>query len=255
LRAEWEPEENGIPADDVPPESRFAVREEPALERDAEWMGLALEEARAAAAIGEVPVGAVVVRGDRVIGAGHNLTQTIHDPSAHAEMVAIRASADSIGHWRLLDCTLYVTLEPCAMCAGAIVLARIPRLVYGAHDPKAGMCGSLENLAQDPRLNHRVRMTTGVRAAESSALLRDFFRARRAAARGRTPPPAVQPDVGHPDPLDTRGPHDTVGIDYPPSAGRDRPFLQEPPFPFGDIVARPPEEAQDHVQDGDSQGK
>jgi tRNA(adenine34) deaminase len=191
LRAERDPEGNGTPAGDAPPESRFSVREEPALEGDAEWMGLALEEARAAAAIGEVPVGAVVVREGRVIGAGHNLTQTIHDPSAHAEMVAIRASAEAIGHWRLLDCTLYVTLEPCAMCAGAIVLARIPRLVYGARDPKAGMCGSLENLAQDPRLNHRVRMTTGVLATESSSLLRDFFRARRAAARDRPPPPAT----------------------------------------------------------------
>jgi len=189
LRAEGDPQENGTPAGEAPQGSRFGVREEAALEQDAEWMGLALEEARAAAAIGEVPVGAVVVHDGRVIGAGHNLTQTIHDPSAHAEMVAIRASTESIGHWRLLDCTLYVTLEPCAMCAGAIVLARIPRLVYGAHDPKAGMCGSLENLAQDPRLNHRVRMTTGVRAAESSALLRDFFRARRAAAQGRTTPP------------------------------------------------------------------
>ncbi len=146
-------------------------------------MALALEEARAARALDEVPVGAVVVHADAVIAAGHNLTQTANDPSAHAEMVAIRRAAERLGHWRLLDCTLYVTLEPCAMCAGAIVLARVPRVVYGAADPKAGMCGSLENLLQDPRLNHRASLTAGVLAAESAHLLREFFRERRAAAR------------------------------------------------------------------------
>jgi tRNA(adenine34) deaminase len=146
---------------------------------DERWMALALEEARAAQAVGEVPVGAVIVRTGEVLGAGHNLSQTVNDPSAHAEMVAIRRAAEKIGHWRLLDTTLYVTLEPCAMCAGAIVLARIPRLVYGATDPKAGMCGSLGNLVQDSRLNHRVTMTTGILADESAALLRGFFRDRR----------------------------------------------------------------------------
>ena len=142
-------------------------------------MNLALAEARAARALGEVPVGAVVVHRDEVIATGHNLTQTENDPTAHAEMVAIRRAAAALGHWRLLETTLYVTLEPCAMCAGAIVLARIPRLVYGARDPKAGMCGSLGNLVQDPRLNHRVALTADVLADESGGLLRDFFRERR----------------------------------------------------------------------------
>lgn len=143
-------------------------------------MGFALDEARGAGEIGEVPVGAVVVHQGEVIGAGHNLTQTIDDPSAHAEMLAIRRAAEHLGHWRLLDCTLYVTLEPCTMCAGVIVLSRIPRLVFGAWDPKAGMCGSLDNLVQDSRLNHRVQMVGGVRGEESAEMLRAFFRARRA---------------------------------------------------------------------------
>jgi tRNA(adenine34) deaminase len=142
-------------------------------------MGAALVEARRARDGGEVPVGAVVVFDERAIASGHNLTHTVNDPSAHAEMIAIRRAAEYLGHWRLLDCTLYVTLEPCAMCAGAIVLARIPRLVFGARDPKAGMCGSLGNLVQDPRLNHRVAITPDVRAEESAELLRAFFRERR----------------------------------------------------------------------------
>jgi len=136
-----------------------------------------------AGAMGEVPVGAVIVRDGRILAEGHNLTHTSQDPSAHAEMLVIRRAAAATGHWRLLGCTLYVTLEPCAMCAGAIVLARLPRLVFGASDPKAGMCGSLENLVQDPRLNHRVELTGGTRASRCGALLSDFFRARRAAAR------------------------------------------------------------------------
>lgn len=149
---------------------------------DERWMRAALEQAIAAEALGEVPVGAVVVRGDALVAAGHNLTHTLQDPSAHAEMVAIRRAAQALGHWRLLDCTLYVTLEPCAMCAGAIVLARIPRLVFAAHDPKAGMCGSLADLVRDPRLNHRVELTTGVLADEAGETLRAFFRARRRGA-------------------------------------------------------------------------
>jgi tRNA(adenine34) deaminase len=146
---------------------------------DERWMRLALEEARAAEALGEVPVGAVIVRGGELVARGHNLTHTRQDPSAHAEMVAIRRAAEAIGHWRLLGCTLYVTLEPCAMCSGAIVLARIPRLVYAAPDPKAGMSGSLENLVQYPKLNHRVELTAGVLADEAGDVLRAFFRARR----------------------------------------------------------------------------
>lgn len=143
------------------------------------WMAIAIEEAGRAEELGEVPVGAVIVRDNEIVASGHNLTHTLNDPSAHAEMVAIRRAAEATGHWRLLGCTLYVTLEPCAMCAGAIVLSRVPQLVFGAHDPKAGMCGSLENLVQDPRLNHRVEIAHGVLGAESGAMLRDFFRARR----------------------------------------------------------------------------
>lgn len=153
--------------------------------QDERWMRAALEQAALAGGLAEVPVGAVVVRGGELVAAGHNLTHTLQDPSAHAEMVAIRRAAQALGHWRLLDCTLYVTLEPCAMCAGAIVLARIPRLVFAAHDPKAGMVGSLDNLAQHPRLNHRVSLATGVLADEAGEMLRDFFRARR---RGAAPP-------------------------------------------------------------------
>lgn len=154
---------------------------------DSVWMRAALEEAARAEALGEVPVGAVIVRAGEEVARGHNLTHTSNDPSAHAEMIAIRRAAERLGHWRLLDCTLYVTLEPCAMCSGAIVLARIPRLVYGAVDPKAGMCGSLGNLVQDPRLNHRVELTAGVLAEECGAVLRDFFRARRALGRKESP--------------------------------------------------------------------
>jgi tRNA(adenine34) deaminase len=148
-------------------------------EDDERWMRVALEEAAAAGELGEVPVGAVIIHQGELLARGHNLTHTLQDPSAHAEMVAIRGGAAALGHWRLLDCTLYVTLEPCSMCSGAIVLARIPRLVYAATDPKAGMSGSLGNLVQDPRLNHRVALTTGVLETEAGDLLRNFFRARR----------------------------------------------------------------------------
>jgi tRNA(adenine34) deaminase len=150
-----------------------------ALDQDERWMRVALEQAAAAAALGEVPVGAAIVRAGQLVSTGHNLTHTLQDPSAHAEMVAIRRAAAALGEWRLLDCTLYVTLEPCAMCSGAIVLARLPRLVFAAHDPKAGMSGSLANLVQHPRLNHRVQLTTGVLADEAGEALRAFFRARR----------------------------------------------------------------------------
>jgi tRNA(adenine34) deaminase len=142
-------------------------------------MARALEQARAAAARGEVPVGAVVVRDGRILAEGHNRTVTDADPTAHAEVVAIRAAAGAQGDFRILDTTLYVTLEPCAMCAGAIVLARVPRVVYGAPDPKAGMAGTLGDLLRDPRLNHRCRVVEGVLASTSAALLRSFFRARR----------------------------------------------------------------------------
>lgn len=142
-------------------------------------MARALEMARRAAVVGEVPVGAVLVRNGRILAEGHNLTVTAPDPTAHAEVVTIRRAAGRLGDWRLTDTTLYATLEPCALCAGAVVLARIPRLVYAAADPKAGMGGSLENLLQDERLNHRVRLTTGVLADASAELLQAFFKERR----------------------------------------------------------------------------
>lgn len=146
---------------------------------DRAWMELALAEARAAAALGEVPVGAVVVIGDQAVAAAGNARESASDPTAHAELVAIRRAASSLGRWRLHDATLYVTLEPCPMCAGAIVNARIPRLVYGAPDPKAGAVRTLYQLCEDPRLNHRLSVVPGVAAEEAAALLRSFFQARR----------------------------------------------------------------------------
>lgn len=142
-------------------------------------MARALEQARAAGDAGEVPVGAVVVRRGALVAEAHNLTVTLADPTAHAEVVALRRAALRLGDWRLLETTLYVTLEPCAMCAGAMVLGRVPRVVFGAVDPKAGMVGSLGNLLQDPRLNHRCRVTPSVGAEASARLLKDFFRERR----------------------------------------------------------------------------
>jgi tRNA(adenine34) deaminase len=124
-------------------------------------------------------VGAIVVRGDQVLGEAYNRTLADADPTAHAEVLAIRAAGARTGDWRLTDTTLYVSLEPCAMCAGAIVLARIPRVVYAARDPKAGMAGSLGDLLRDERLNHRCEVLAGVRAEESAELLKAFFRARR----------------------------------------------------------------------------
>jgi tRNA(adenine34) deaminase len=142
-------------------------------------MARALEQARLAALRGEVPVGAVLVRDETLLAEGHNLTVTSRDPTAHAEVVTIREAARRQGDWRLEDTTLYCTLEPCTLCSGAIVLGRVPRVVFGAPDPKAGMVGSLGNLVQDPRLNHRAEVTPGVLAEESGALLQAFFRARR----------------------------------------------------------------------------
>ena len=139
-------------------------------------MGLALEEARLAAAAGEVPVGAVVVRDGRVVGRGHNRRESWGDPLAHAEMIALAEAAARQEGWRLHGCSVYVTLEPCAMCAGAMVNARVDRLVFAAPDPKGGFCGSLGNLVREPRLNHRIAVCSGVLAEESSAMLRAFFR-------------------------------------------------------------------------------
>ena len=146
---------------------------------DEAWMRRALAQAERAAALGEVPVGAVLLASGGTVFEDHNRTRELADPTAHAEMLVLRAAADHLGDWRLEGHTMFVTLEPCAMCAGALVLARVPRLVYGAPDPKAGMCGSLGNLVQDVRLNHRVELRAGVLAEESGDLLRQFFHARR----------------------------------------------------------------------------
>lgn len=148
-------------------------------ERDERFMREALSLAERALDSEDVPVGAVVVSDQRVIGRGHNQRELLQDPTAHAEMIALSAAASSIGHWRLEGCTLYVTLEPCAMCAGAIVLARVKRLVYGASDPKAGACGSLYQISEDARLNHRAETVGGVLAAPCAEILRAFFRRRR----------------------------------------------------------------------------
>jgi tRNA(adenine34) deaminase len=146
---------------------------------DDAWMGEALALARAAGARGEVPVGAIVVRDGIVIGRGGNAPIADRDPTAHAEIAALRAAAVVAGNYRLVDCALYVTLEPCAMCAGAILHARIARVVYGARDPKTGACGSVVDLFANPRLNHHAIVTGGVRADECGMLLSDFFAHRR----------------------------------------------------------------------------
>jgi len=146
---------------------------------DDDAMQLALDQAAAAAAHGDVPIGAVVVRDGQVIAARHNERELTGDPTAHAEVLAIRDAAKVVGHWRLLDCSLYVTLEPCVMCAGALVNARIGRVVFGAVDPKAGALVSLYQICGDPRLNHRPPVVAGVRAEEAGKLLRDFFASRR----------------------------------------------------------------------------
>ena len=151
---------------------------------------MALDEARSAAATGDVPVGAVVVREGVAIARAANRTVRDQDPTAHAELLAIRAASAALGRWRLDDCTLYVTLEPCAMCAGAIVLARIARVVIGAWDPKAGMAGSIEDLLRHPRLNHRPEVASGLLEAECAALLREFFAQRRRVGFVDTPPAA-----------------------------------------------------------------
>ncbi len=148
-------------------------------ETDRRFMQEAIELARKALEAEDVPVGAVVVYEGRIIGRGYNQREKLHDPTAHAEMLALTAAAEYLGQWRLDGCTIYVTLEPCAMCAGALVLARMERLVYAATDPKAGACGSLFTITQDSRLNHRVDTVAGVLADEAAALLRDFFRRRR----------------------------------------------------------------------------
>jgi len=149
---------------------------------DETFMREALELARAAAATGEVPVGAVVVKDGAVVGRGYNRPVAGRDPTAHAEVTCLRDAAERIGNYRLADCVIYVTLEPCAMCAGAIMNARVSRLVYGAADPKSGACGSVVDLFAENRLNHHATVVGGVMAEEAAKLLRDFFSARRRAS-------------------------------------------------------------------------
>ena len=139
-------------------------------------MSAALEEAKKAASIGEVPVGAVIVKDGEIIAAAHNMTETSHDPTAHAEILAIRKAASALGGWRLPGCRMFVTAEPCSMCAGAIVLARIEKLYIGTMDPKAGACGSVFNIPQESRLNHFTEIETGLMQEECSRIMKDFFR-------------------------------------------------------------------------------
>ena len=147
------------------------------------WMYSALEQARRAFEMGEVPIGAVVVHQDEIVGEGCNQRETLSDPTAHAEMIAITQAAQALGDWRLSGCTIFVTLEPCPMCAGAIVQARMPRVIYGTTDPKAGACDTLYRITDDPRLNHRCTVLGGVLQEESRNLLQQFFAQQR--ARGK----------------------------------------------------------------------
>ena len=153
---------------------------------DRAWMASAIEVARRAGPMGEVPVGAVVVGPDgQVLGEAHNLRETRQDPTAHAEVLALRQAAHALGSWRLTGCTLYATLEPCPMCVGAAVNARVPRLVYGCADPKAGAVDTLYSIATDPRLNHRIEVVSGVLSSEASELLSSFFAELRTARRNQ----------------------------------------------------------------------
>lgn len=168
------------------------------------WMAFAIREAEQALKRREVPIGAVIVQNNRIIGRGYNQIESLQDPTAHAEMIALTAAATNLGSRRLEDCTLYVTLEPCAMCAGAIVLARVPTLVFGAYDPKAGACGTLYNIVQDARLNHRVELVGGIAEEECGALLKAFFSSVREKSMGKPgdrgkAKPGAEPDF---DPAD-----------------------------------------------------
>jgi tRNA(adenine34) deaminase len=150
-----------------------------ASDLDEQMMRVAIEEATEAAAYGDVPVGAVVARADEVLGRAGNAREREQDPTAHAEIIALSAAASAVRSWHLEGCTMYVTLEPCAMCAGALVLGRVERLVFGTDDPKAGFAGSLGNLVRDDRLNHTLEVESGVLSGECADLLKDFFRERR----------------------------------------------------------------------------
>jgi tRNA(adenine34) deaminase len=158
--------------------------DQPVYKTDEMFMRLALAEAEKAATHGETPVGAVLVIDDTVIATAHNMRETWQDPTAHAEAIVLREAAVRLGRWRLSDATLYVTLEPCLMCAGALVLSRVKRLVYGCHDPKAGALGSVYDVVRDGRLNHQYRITPGVLEAECRGVLSGFFEKLRAGGRG-----------------------------------------------------------------------
>ena len=163
----------------MPPANGNSSRMTTDSSRDEAFMRIALGQAALAPASGEVPIAAVLVHEGEILAQAHNLRETRQDPTAHAEILVIQEAAAKLGTWRLIGCTLYVTLEPCPMCAGAMVLSRIARTVFGAWDPKAGACGSLMNIPTDPRLNHRITVTGGLCEIESQALLREFFRQRR----------------------------------------------------------------------------
>lgn len=165
---------SACPGEELPPRDETAANTV-----DEHFMALALQEAEAAAAEDEVPVGAVIVHAGRVVAAAHNQRERLRDPTAHAEMIAVTQAAESLRSWRLEDCTLYVTLEPCPMCAGAVIQARIPRVVYGADDPKGGAVRSLYRLLEDARLNHRCEIRGGVLADRCGAVLSEFFRRQR----------------------------------------------------------------------------
>ncbi|MHC4463242.1 MAG: tRNA adenosine(34) deaminase TadA [Planctomycetota bacterium] len=152
---------------------------DPADKQDERYMQMAIEQAWIAEENGDVPIGAVIVYENRIIGKAYNQREQLNDPTAHAEIIALTQAAAALENWHLNGCTIYVTLEPCSMCAGALVLARMDRLVYGCDDPKAGACKSLYNIVQDERLNHRLEVTSGVLAEQCSKLLRDFFSQRR----------------------------------------------------------------------------
>jgi tRNA(adenine34) deaminase len=170
------------------------------------WMQEAVAEAYKAEQIGEVPIGAVIVLNGEIVGRGHNLRETTLDPTAHAEMIAIREASARLGAWRLLDCTLYVTLEPCPMCAGAIVQSRVPTVVYGAPDPKAGCAGTLMNLLQEDRFNHRVELVPDVLRETCGLLLTNFFRKLRSKPPLEHFPPLQEPDgSAHRSQVDTTG--------------------------------------------------
>lgn len=167
----------------MPPGPDETLLEPQSVEQDERFMRAALAEAQAAFDDGEVPIGAVIAQGERIIARGHNQRELLGDPTAHAEMLALTAASSHVGSWRLDDCTMYVTLEPCCMCAGAIVVARLGRLVFGATDPKAGACVSLFTIPNDPRLNHYTQMCGCILAEACGDMLRAFFRQQRASGK------------------------------------------------------------------------